>query len=454
MNTELAPAHQGSMLAAILLFPFRIVERARGWRRLALLLLYGLIALAIWAILWRQSQLARLPDVGESFGAGARQGPGRVSDDRNAFILYREAAQRFRRTNDAEDKSFDKADLNWSRADAILRGWLAENDQAISLMCAGAMRPDASLQTLERASDPLAPPEEVDVIQRLFWIGNAALFKVGQLRSEGDLSGSWTLLRTVVRVSRDMERALPTSSTRQTAMTLVQYARQPIADWAKDRAVSAALLRQALDDLTALEALTPPISLFYRHEYQTADESFMRLSLSSVLDDQRRSGIVPPGHFERLPGLEVYLRGEPERSRRVLRLLAANDLAWCDRPVSERPAFAVPRLRIYEHNPAAPATARALSPQELARWTDSTLIRPALKWRLGDLEQWERSDRWSLNELKATVAVSLFTREMGSPPASPAEALRRFLPMPGDTPERDEAEPLPAPEPSGGQSPR
>ena len=195
-----------------------------------------------------------------------------------------------------------------------------------------------------------------------------------------------------------------------------------------------ALLRQALDDLTALEALTPPISLFYRHEYQTADESFMRLSLSSVLQDQRRSGIVPPGHFERLPGLEVYLRGEPERSRRVLRLLAANDLAWCDRPVSERPAFAVPRLRIYEHNPAAPATARALSPQELARWTDSTLIRPALKWRLRDLEERDKNDRWSLGRFQEAVAVSLFTRESGHPPASPAEALRRYLPIKGDAP--------------------
>jgi hypothetical protein len=457
MNTELAPAHREAILATVFLFPFRIVERTRRGRRLALLLLYGLIALAIWAILWRQSQVARLPDVGETFGSAVIPNAGRVSDDRNAFILYRQATQRFRELKDAEAKSFEKADLKWSRADATLRGWLAENDPAVSLMCGGASRPDAYVETIESAPDPLAAQaslENFEVIQRLFWIGDAALFKAGQRLSERDPSGAWTLFRAVLRVSRDMERALPTTGSRQTAMTLVQYARQPVADWAKDPAVSAALLRQALDDLATLEALTPPISLFYRHEYQTADESFMRLSLSSVLADQRRSGIVPHGHFERLPGLEVYLRGEPERSRRVLRLLAANDLAWCDRPVFERPAFAIPRLRIYAHNPAAPATARALSPQELARWTHSTLIGPALKWRLGDLEQWERSDRWSLNELKVAVAVSLFTREMGRPPATPAEALRRYLPMPGDTPERDEAEPLPSPEQSGKQSSR
>lgn len=47
MNTELAPAHREAVLAAILLFAFRAIERTRGRRRLALLLLYGLIALAI-----------------------------------------------------------------------------------------------------------------------------------------------------------------------------------------------------------------------------------------------------------------------------------------------------------------------------------------------------------------------------------------------------------------------
>ena len=62
---------------------------------------------------------------------------------------------------------------------------------------------------------------------------------------------------------------------------------------------------------------------------------------------------------------------------------------------------------------------------------------------MGDLEKYERTDRWSMGLLKEAVAVPLFTREMGRPPASPAEALRRYFPMPGDSPDRDEAEPVP-----------
>ena len=55
----------------------------------------------------------------------------------------------------------------------------------------------------------------------------------------------------------------------------------------------------------------------------------------------------------------------------MLNLLVASDVAWCDRPASDRPAFAVERLRIPEPDAAAPAAAQALAPYELARWADS-----------------------------------------------------------------------------------
>ena len=63
---------------------------------------------------------------------------------------------------------------------------------------------------------------------------------------------------------------------------------------------------------------------------------------------------------------------------------------------------------------------------------------------MGELEKYELTDRWSMSLLKEAVAVPLFSREMGRPPASRAEAVRRYFPIPGDTPDRDEAEPVPA----------
>jgi hypothetical protein len=427
---------------AILLFPLRAIERARGWRRLGLLLLYVMIALPILALLWRRLQFAGLPDVGNTFDLAATRPPGGVPDDRNPFVLYRQAAQRFREMNKDEAESFSKANLRWSAADATLRRWVTENREAVSLLRAGSERPKAYLNR-PATIDLLALADEQEIIRRLSWIGDAALFEAGRLRAAGDAAGAWALLKAVVRASRHMEQAVPTAWCQTTAMTLVQYAREPVLEWAQDPSVSVTLLQRALDDLTAAEALTPPLSHFYRGEYWVADAS---LEYPQPLIAERARHLADAGTSDLsaiAPALDAFLRGEPERSRRVLRLLAANDLAWCDRATAERPSLAVPRLRIYEADPSTPPAARAVAPEELARWADSILVNPAPPWRMGDLEKWRQNDRWSLGQLKEAVAVPLYTHEMGRPPASPAEALRRYLPISGDTPDRDEAEPLP-----------
>ena len=443
MSTGPPPTRRESALVASVLFPLRAIERARGWRRVILLVVYGFIALGTWAILWRRSQLAALPDIGDPFVSAGWRVPASVPDDRNAFAAYRRAADRFRNMNDAEGNSFSKADFAWSRADPTFRDWVAEHDAAISLLCSGAARPEFFIEVpMDTAFEPAAMDNNT-LAARIGWIGTAALFKAGRLRAEGDPAGAWSLLGAVCRASRHVEWAVPTANGRTHGIILAQYARQPVAAWANDPAVSVALLRRALDDLAAAEALTPPPSVFYRQEYLA--------SLKSLADVEPLITARAKQHHDRgwwhlfalAPGLEAFLDGEPEGSRRVLNLLVANDLTWCDRAAADRPAFAVDRLRIPELDTAAPAALRAVAPEDLARWADSALITPTLNWRLGELDKWERNDRWSFSQLTEAVAVALFSKEMGHAPASPAEALRRYRPVPGDTPDRDEAEPLP-----------
>ncbi len=439
MTTKPVPTRRWPTLGTTLLSPVRAIERARGRRRIGLLTLYGLVALLIWAMLWRQSQLRGLPDIGEPFDAAASRNLDRVPEDHNAFVPYRRAAERFRDLSKSERESFTNANLRWSRADATLRGWVAEHREAISLLRDGSERPEAYLEARKRPAGTLTTAEKLELRRRLAWIGDAALFEAGRLRAEGDRVGAWSLLKAVVRASRHMERAVPIPQDRHTSVILIQFAHDPVAEWAEDPAVDVALLRRALDDLAAAEALTPPLSLFYRGGYLAAEESLGDLQPLIAEWARLGSGTGPSELPALTPDVEAFLRREPERSRRVLRLLIANDLAWCDRPVSERPALAVPRLRIYEPDSAA----QPLPPEELARWADSALIIPSLSWRLGELEQWDRADRWSIGQLKEAIAVPLFTREMGRPPASEAEALRRYFPPTDGAPDRDEAEPVP-----------
>lgn len=448
MNVDSEPARRESVLTTVLAYPLRAVERTRGWCRLGLLALYVVIALLVAGLLWRRSQLRGLPDVGPPFDVAAFRNPPAVSDDRNAFVLYHRAAQRFRQMNPDESKSFSNANLRWSHADARLRAWVAEHAEAVALLRAGSERPEAAFGATEAPTVQAAHSEKSQVINRLSWVGDAALFEAGRLRSEGDRAGAWALLKAVVRASRHMAQGLPTAWGRTTAMTLVQYANGPVAEWTRDPAVDVTLLRRALDDLTAAEALTPPLAAGYRENYLLAEESLADLKPFLVQWSLRRSESAPFDPSVHAPGLAAYFRNEPERSRRVLRLLFANDLAWCDRPFSERPALADARLHVYEPDPSAAPSSRAIPPDELARWADSSLLAPVLPARLGDLERWGHNDRWSLGLLKESVAVALFTREVGRPPASPAEALRRYLPSPDDAPDRDEAEPIPPQSPA------
>jgi hypothetical protein len=342
-----------------------------------------------------------------------------------------------------EGESFSKANLMWTAADEVIRRWVAEHKEAISLLRVGSERPEASLELPRGQAGVLAFAVRQEIIVRLSWIGDAALFEAGRLLAEGDTVAAWGLLRAAIRTSRHMERAAPSVWCRGTAMTLAQYAVQPVSAWAKCPSVSVAQLRSALDDIAAAEALTPPLSSFYRGEYQAAEGSLANLDVLIAERARVRAASGESNPLAFAPNLDTFLRGEPERTRRVLHLLAANDLAWCDCPVGERPEFAVPKLRIYQADPTAPPDARLLAPEDLARWAETILINPALPWRMGELEELERNDRWSMGLLKHAVAVPLFTREMGRPPASPAEALRRYFPMPGDKPDRDEAEPVP-----------
>ncbi len=451
MSTEPPPTRSESALVASVLLPLRAIERSRGWRRVVLLVLYGVIALGTWAILWRRSQLAALPDIGDPFVLVAWRVPASVPDDRNAFVAYRRAAGRFRNMNDAEGKSFSKANFTWSRADPTFRAWVAEHDEAISLLWSGATRPEFYIDIPSDATVEPAAMNNSTLAARIGWIGTAALFKAGRLRGEGDPAGAWSLLNAACRASRHIEWAVPTVNGRSHGIVLAQYAHLPVAAWANDPAVGVTLLRQALDDLAAAEALTPPPSIFYRQEYLASLKSLSNIEPLITASTKQHHDRVWWHLFALAPGLEIFLDGEPERSRRVLDLLVANDLTWCDRPASDRPAFAVERQRIPELDAAAPAAVRAVAPaavravapEELARWADSALITPTLNWRLGELDKWERNDRWSFNQLTEAVAVSLFTRETGHAPASSAEAFRRYRPAPGDTPDRDEAQPLP-----------
>ena len=119
--------------------PFRwfVRSRRRVWTAAALLLAM-IVALPVW---W-SIQLVGLPDIGEPFDVAAFRSLA-IPDDRNAYVLYRQAADRLKPVNLAMPASLVNSMTLWSKTDPEFRRWVEENREAMELYRRGTERPDA-----------------------------------------------------------------------------------------------------------------------------------------------------------------------------------------------------------------------------------------------------------------------------------------------------------------------
>ena len=160
--------------------------------------------------------------------------------------------------------------------------------------------------------------------------------------------------------------------------------------WAADPRVSSPMLRKALDAAIEDYKATRPISdqlkveyLGFLNTYNDPDLVWRCLSDPDVGASGKSDWL---SRDVRLFSLAKTFKKEPERSRRVIRLVYANLLAVCDLPPDRRPpvACSVPNLTslpgpptsmvdLYQLDGTAPPSARALPPDQVLRWYRTTL---------------------------------------------------------------------------------
>ena len=147
-----------------------------------------------------------------------------------------------------------------------------------------------------------------------------------------------------------------------------------------------------------------------------------------------------------------FLLREPERSRRVLRLLCANYLAQAEtrgrQPRKPAVFAALPFLTstnpitkgrffipLYPVGPEAPAGARALPPQGVAGWLVASL--DARLRLLGGYDEWlppvrprdarTVADRRAYRDLVIMLATEIYRRERGAPPPTEDALVGTYL---------------------------
>jgi hypothetical protein len=414
--------------------------------------------LAIFAgfLLWWATQLLGLPDIGEPFDVEAFRAM-TIPDDRNAIVLYRQAAGLLKPWNPDRQSSSKKkidTDARWSKADAEVRRWAEENRAAMALYRQGAERPDALdrvpvfQQGHSDAWDLWPPLNDLHLL---------ALLEGSRMQEQGDMAAAWGCYRAILRTNRHIGMH-GTALRRLAVLHWDRQLRDRLASWAADPRTTPALLRQALDDTVACQSLAPSESYMLRAEY---------LDVDRMLDDPNGPGPqTPPSWFismvlrrpsNRPPRavLSAFLtpdlmrsandvwrawRREPERSRRVIRLVMSNWLAYFDLPPKDRPKpdlNATSAYDFYSFGPEAPAKARVLSPAALGQWLDTTHDARALL-RMLHLNRLPINEWANRRDLLILLGTQLYRRDHGTDPPTPEALVGPYLKsLPDELPNDD-----------------
>ena len=126
-----------------------------------------------------------------------------------------------------------------------------------------------------------------------------------------------------------------------------------------------------------------------------------------IIDDIGRWG------SDRFLDSKIYSSNEPERGKRVLRLIFANILAHCDDPPPLRPPRTEPPLSLFETSAHDSAAARALPPQEIQKWYDTSLFAQVYSMDWAFVENAYENKRAAQATLVLTLTQELDRRERG-----------------------------------------
>ncbi|WP_165075635.1 hypothetical protein [Paludisphaera rhizosphaerae] len=428
-----------------MLGPFRWVAASR--RRM---LGTALVVLAIIAAgpIWWATQLLGLPDVGEPFDVEAFRSQ-TIPDDRNAFVLYRRA-EGLLRPRSAEDGTATKSLIDpslWSAAKPEDRRWAELNRDALEMYRQATDRPDA----LDANHTRFPVNEEMTSLRHF---QSLASLEASRLEDQGDMAGAWVWLRANLRMTR-LLAARGTQHRRSEAQAFHDLVRKRAAAWAADSRTTPEQIRQALDDVLACEAIVPSNAFTLKAEYLIFARRFPNENYWILRPIPRwlaarpmLLSVVPPEQWKSLYDAWLYVRREPERRLRVVRLFTANRAAYYDLPPERRPKPDpyVTNYDLYAFGPEAPPKARALSPEALAGWLDSCETASVIQTNLSmDWFGAPAKEVANHHDLVLQLAAELYRRDHGAVPAQPEDLVGPYLkalPPAFPKPSRDESLPV------------
>jgi hypothetical protein len=398
------------------------VSKTRRTLRVVLASMFLAVAAVGSVLIWQFTTLSGLPDIGDPFDV-EKYARIEIPADENAYTFYRRAFKMTEGINCPRSMSGNYSDWNLISAEELK--YLEDSRAALAVWLEGTKRNRAVyIQPGEATFETVLPvtQESRNFARRM----NLQAFK---LQHEGDLTGSWTWLRANLRTGRHIgmngfviERLVGNA--------IFATASMQVKLWADDPRVDAKMLRVAMDDVLALDALDRSPSQMARAEYFSAMTAFRDQETSERMLPFATP--APPQTWkqkmsDRISRLIASFRHEPERSRRVTRLIIANLLAACDLAPDERKQRIrqFGKLTLYAPAEGAPTT---ISPEALARWNETTRYARVFQsdWMNVEKNALAR-DETSRASLLVHLAEQLYKREKGHEPKSVDELIGPYL---------------------------
>lgn len=219
------------------------------------------------------------------------------------------------------------------------------------------------------------------------------------------------------------------------------WLQQRLATWVADPRTTIPQLKSVLDEVNktepkpdgdsfALKSIYIEIMQFLERPMDPRSQQEIEGEWTVRLGDMQLSAEI----IESIEASRRFLLREPERSRRVVRLLWANWLAHAEalKPRPRKPAVRAQLRALRPVSPDAPAGARALPPREVANWLVAT--RDA-KLRILGMNNW-MNNRWppdrlayrrAHRELIIMLAKEIYHRERCTLPPSEEALVGTYL---------------------------
>jgi hypothetical protein len=249
MMTRLASLRRSFPTPMLLAVPLRWIGKSR--RRI---LGAALLMIVVFAgpPLWWAIQLISLPDIGDPFDFAAFRAF-TIPDERNAYVLYCQAAARLKPWVPSRTTTGRQVDwlVSWSKLVPEARQWADGNREALAIYRRGSELPDALGAFPKFRGDH----EDLWGMAVSFqYFETLALLESSRLEEQGDMAGAWGWYRAALRTIHHVGMH-GTVFRRGIAQRWHMQLSGRLAGWAADSRTTPALLRQAVDDVTACESL-------------------------------------------------------------------------------------------------------------------------------------------------------------------------------------------------------